>query len=234
MLSTVKSMALNGLDGYLVSIQTDISEGMPYFQIVGLPDVSVKESKERVLTAIKNSKVKFLSKRIIINLAPANTRKEGSNFDLPIAIGILIAINVIKNPNLASFLEESIFIGELALDGSIEKVNGILPIGIEAKLLGIKRLIVPKQNAKEASIINGLEIIAVSNLQETIEYLNDTKTIKKVIHSPIISGRESNNKIDFSEVRGQENVKRALEVAAAGGHNCLLIRIPWFRKNNAG
>ncbi len=232
MLSIVKSMALNGLDGYLVSIQTDISEGMPYFQIVGLPDASVKESKERVITAIKNSKVKFLSKRIIINLAPANTRKEGSNFDLPISVGILIAINVIKNPNLENFLKQTIFIGELALDGKVEKVNGILPIGIEAKKLGIKRMIVPKQNAKEASIIKDLEIIAINSLEELIQVLNGNKIITKQKYNEIKTNCQFKDKIDFSEIKGQENVKRALEVAAAGGHNCLLIRFPRFRKNN--
>lgn len=232
MLSIVKSMALNGLDGYLVSIQTDISEGMPYFQIVGLPDASVKESKERVITAIKNSKVKFLSKRIIINLAPANTRKEGSNFDLPISVGILIAINVIKNPNLENFLKQTIFIGELALDGKVEKVNGILPIGIEAKKLGIKRMIVPKQNAKEASIIKDLEIIAINSLEELIQVLNGNKIITKQKYNEIKTNCQFKDKIDFSEIKGQENVKRALEVVAAGGHNCLLIRFPRFRKNN--
>ena len=150
MLAIVKSIGLRGLDGYLISIEVDISAGLPCFEIVGLPDTSLKEAKERVKTAIKNTKLEFLSRRIIINLAPANTRKEGSRFDLPIAIGILIASGVIQNPYLQEFVKESIFIGELSLDGSIGKVNGVLPICIEAKKLGMKRIILPKQNAKEA------------------------------------------------------------------------------------
>ena len=164
MLSIVKSMALNGLNGYLISIQVDISNGMPYFEIVGLPDTSVRESKERVKTAIKNSNIEFLSRKIVVNLAPANTKKEGSSLDLPIAIGILIASRKIRNKYLESFLEDTIFIGELSLDGTIENVNGTLPICIEAKRLGIKRVILSKKNAKEASIIDGLEILSVNNL----------------------------------------------------------------------
>ena len=174
MLSIVKSMALQGLDGYLVSVQVDISEGMPNFEMVGLPDTSVKESKERVRTAIKNSGIKLLSRKLVVNLAPANTKKEGSKFDLPIAIGILISSEKIqKNQNVEQFLEETIFIGELSLDGKVEKTNGILPICIEAKKLGIKRIVLSKQNAKEASIVEGLEILAIQELKEIIEYLRN-------------------------------------------------------------
>ena len=131
MLAITKSMALQGLNGYLVAIQVDISNGIPDFQIVGLPDVSLKESKERVKAAIRNSNIEFLSRRIVVNLSPANTRKEGSMFDLPIAVGILIASRNIKNSNLEEMLEQTIFIGELSLNGNIEEVNGILPICIE-------------------------------------------------------------------------------------------------------
>ena len=166
MLAITKSMALQGLDGYLVSIQVDISNGMPDFQIVGLPDVSVKESKERVKTAIRNCNIEFLSRKIVINLSPANTRKEGSMFDLSIAIGILIANKNIRNPNLEKILVETIFIGELSLNGNIEKTNGILPICIEAKRLGIKRIIIPKQNEQEANLLEGIEILSVTNLKK--------------------------------------------------------------------
>ena len=173
MLSIIKSVALHGLDGYLVSIQVDVSPGLPSFEIVGLPDTSVKEAKERVKTAIKNSEEEFLSRRIIVNLSPANIKKEGSNFDLAIAIGILVANGNICTSNLELILKDTIFIGELSLDGRIEQVKGVLPICIEAKNLGIKRIILPKGNAKEASIIDNIEIIPVSYLNEVKDFLNN-------------------------------------------------------------
>ena len=222
MLSIVKSIALHGLQGYLVNIQVDVSSGMPSFEIVGLPDTSIKESKERVKTAIRNSTFEFLSRKIVVNLAPASTRKEGSIFDLPIAVGILIASNIISNISL----EDTIFMGELSLDGSIEPIKGILPICIEAKRLGIKKIILPKANSKEASIITDIEIIPVSSLSEVISYLNGQISISKEKNIDFISNINSSYDFDFSEVKGQENVKRALEISAAGGHNCLLIGSP--------
>ena len=147
MLSIIKSIALNGLDGYLVSAQVDVSSGLPNFEIVGLPDTTVKESKERIKTAIKNSGFEFLSRKVVINLSPANIRKEGSIFDLPIAIGILMATENIVNNNLSDYLQNTVILGELSLNGHIEKINGILPICIEAKKLGIKRIFLPKANA---------------------------------------------------------------------------------------
>lgn len=224
MLAITKGMALQGLDGYLVYIQVDISNGLPDFQIVGLPDTSVKESKERVKTAIRNSDIEFLSRRIIVNLSPANTRKEGSIFDLPIAIGILIASKKIRNSNLEKILQETIFIGELSLNGNIEKTKGILPICIEAKKLGIKKIILPKQNAKEVSILTEIEILPVSNLKEVISYLNGKKEISQEKNIGVELEKDITYEFDFSEVKGQENAKRALEISAAGGHNCLLIR----------
>jgi len=213
MISNVKTISLNGIDGNLVEVQTDIAGGLPNFEIVGLPDTSVKESKERIRTAIKNSGIEFPSRRIIINLAPASTKKEGTSYDLPIAVGVLIALNEIQNSNL----ENTIFIGELSLDGKINRINGVLPMCIEALNLGIKRVILPKTNEIEAAVIDGLEIIGVKNLNELVEYLNGNLEIKRTQIDILKQFNKVHKQdIDFSEVKGQENVRRALEIAAAG------------------
>ena len=195
--------------------------------LYGLPDTSIREAKERVRTAIKNSGYELRSRKVLINLAPANIRKEGAFFDLPIAVGILCSIGVIKNiPK-----EDIAFIGELSLDGKVNRINGVLPMCIEALELGIKRVVLPKENAIEASIIKGLEIIPVEDLLDAIEYITGNIEIPSYISKENINLRPTQNyEFDFSDVKGQENAKRALEIAATGSHNCLLCRYARFGK----
>jgi magnesium chelatase family protein len=212
-----------GINGYIVMVETDISNGLPAFDMVGLGDTAVKESKERVRAAIKNAGLDFPIKRITINLAPADKRKEGSAFDLPIALGILSATGQINGSNI----EKYAFLGELSLDGGIKPVKGILPMVISAREDGIDSIVLPVENADEAAVVKGISIFPAANIIDVVNHLNGESEIKRhEVDVDSFFNKSLDYDVDFADVKGQENVKRALEVAASGGHNCIMIGSP--------
>lgn len=221
MLSKVTSFALSGLDGVPVEVETDINKGMVSYDLVGLPDAAVKESKERVRSAIKNSRLVFPVNKITVNLAPADIKKEGSHYDLPLAISILIASDQLSADT------DFVFLGELALDGALRPVTGLLPILISARNRGFKKFIIPAGNANEASYIEGTEVYALHSLRETIDFLKGEKSAEPVANRSYIAAKTAREyNCDLSLVRGQKVAKRALEIAVAGGHNILLAGPP--------
>jgi len=221
MLAVIKSFGLVGLVGYRIDVEVDINSGLPKYDVVGLPDTAVKESKERVRSAIKNSGLLFPSKHITVNLAPASKRKEGPSFDLAIAISILLATSQIPLAKAREF----IFIGELGLDGSLKGVNGILPIIISAREQGFKSFIVPAANMKEASFIDGIDVYCFKNLKCVVEFLQAEITVEP-IEKKIWKSESSISTEDFSRVKGQLIAKRAMEIAVSGGHNILMVGPP--------